>query len=357
LKNVPVIDADGHVFEPDSLWEEYLDSRFIDRRPRLVHDERGTTRYLLEGIEVPKGTGRGAWAPEGIMEASLHREGGVDPKARLVDMDEEGIDTAVLFGTFGLALWLPEDPDFCAALCRAYNDWLANYCRTDSARLKAVAALPLRSIEASVLEARRAVTDLGAVALTLPVNVLGANPDDPKLFPLYEAAVDLDVPVTFHAGGGRFAEDRFTDAYATAHTVAFPMDILFGLTTVLCGGVLERFPTLRVAMLEAGCGFLPYFLERLDEHFEKRVGEMPITRPPSETFAEGRCYVSCEPEEKSLAWVTESLGRDAILYASDYPHWDCEFPNSVRAISERGELDDDTKKAILHDNAQRLFQL
>jgi hypothetical protein len=84
---------------------------------------------------------------------------------------------------------------------------------------------------------------------------------------------------------------------------------------------------------------------------------MPIERSPSETFAEGRCVVSCEPEEKSLAWVTESLGADKIVYASDYPHWDCEFPNSVRAISRRAELSDETKRAILCDNARRLYGL
>ena len=296
-------------------------------------------------------------APEGIQEASLHREGGVDPKARLVDMDTEGIDTAVLYGTFGLALWLAEEPAFCAALCRAYNDWLADYCATDPPRLKGAVSLPLRSIPECLVEARRAVTELGFVALILPVNILGKNPDDPALFPLYELACELDVPVTFHAGGGRFAEDRFTDAYAIAHTVAFPMDILFGITTVLCGGVLERFPSLRVAFLEAGCGFLPYYLERLDEHFEKRPGEMPIERAPSETFAAGNCFVSCEPEEKSLRFVTDSLGPGAIVYASDYPHWDCEFPGSVRAIAERDELSDDVKRAILGGNARRLFHL
>ena len=352
----PVIDADGHVFEPDWIWERYLEPRFVDRRPQLVTDERGTTRYQLEGQLIPPGTGRGAWAPEGIQEASLHREGGVDPKMRLVDMDEEGIETAVLFGTFGLALWIAPE-DLSPALCRAYNDWMADYCATDAVRLKATVSLPLRSIEASVVEGRRAVTELSCVALTLPVNILGKNPDDPAIFPLYELAEELDVPITFHAGGGRFAEDRFTDAYATAHTVCFPMDILFGLTTVLCGGVLERFPKLRVAMLEAGCGFLPYYLERLDEHFEKRGGEMPITRPPSETFAEGRCLVSCEPEEKTLAFVTDAVGADKILYASDYPHWDCEFPNSVRAIAGRGELSDDVKRAILYENSRRLFNL
>jgi predicted TIM-barrel fold metal-dependent hydrolase len=357
MRDQPVIDADGHVFEPDWIWEQYLDPKFHDRRPRLVEDERGTTRYLLEGIHVPQGTGRGAWAPEGIREASLHREGGVDPKARLVDMDEEGIDTAVLFGTFGMALWLPTDPDLSTALCRAYNDWMADYCATDSSRLKATAALPLRSIADSVAEGRRAVRELGCVSLTLPVNILGRNPDDEEIFPLYALAEELDVPITFHAGGGRFAEDRFTDAYAIAHTICFPMDVMFGLTTVLCGGVLERFPKLRVALLEAGCGFLPYYLERLDEHFEKRGAEMPISRSPGEQFAEGRCLLSCEPEEKSLRWVTDSLGADKILYASDYPHWDCEFPNSVRAIAERSELDAATRRAILHDNAARLFKL
>ena len=110
-------------------------------------------------------------------------------------------------------------------------------------------------------------------------------------------------------------------------------------------------------LLEAGGGVLPYYLERLDEHFEKRPGEMPITRSPSETFAEGRCVLSCEPEEKSLAFVTESVGADKIVYASDYPHWDCEFPNSVRAISERDEISDDVKRAILYENSQRLFNL
>ena len=154
MSRYPVIDADGHVFEPDSLWEKYLDSRYHERRPRLIRDERGTTRYELEGVRIPPGTGRGAWAPEGLMEASLHREGGVDPKARLVDMDTEGIDVAVLYGTFGLALWLAEEPAFCAALCRAYNDWLADYCATDPARLKASVALPLRSMPGAAAHRR-----------------------------------------------------------------------------------------------------------------------------------------------------------------------------------------------------------
>jgi len=97
-----VIDVDGHVFEPDELWEQYLDRRFHDRRPRLVLDERGTTRYLVEGRLTPAGTGVGAWVPEGMREASALREGAVDARARLEDMDADGIDVAVLYGAISL---------------------------------------------------------------------------------------------------------------------------------------------------------------------------------------------------------------------------------------------------------------
>src|SRR5579863_4935226 len=97
-----VIDVDGHVFEPDELWERYLDPRFHDRRPRLVLDERGTTRYEIEGRLVPPGTGVGAWVPEGMREAAAEREVAVDPRALLEYMDDDDIDVAVLYGAISL---------------------------------------------------------------------------------------------------------------------------------------------------------------------------------------------------------------------------------------------------------------
>jgi hypothetical protein len=121
-----VIDVDGHTFEPDELWERYLPTRFHDRRPRLIRDERGTTRYSLEGRVIPPGTGRGAWVPEGMRESAVHREGAVDAKLRLEDMDIEGIDIAVLYGVVSLGFYAMEDRELCIACCRAYNDWLAD---------------------------------------------------------------------------------------------------------------------------------------------------------------------------------------------------------------------------------------
>jgi predicted TIM-barrel fold metal-dependent hydrolase len=356
MPDFPVIDADGHVFEPESVWEQYLDPKWVDRRPRLVEDNRGTSRYMLEGRLIPPGEGMGEWAPEGIFEATTKRDGGFDPKLRLEDMDTEGIDVAVLYGSFGLALWQAQDPDFAVALCRAYNDWLADYCRTDPARLKGIPALPLANMTAAVDEAKRCIDELDMVAISLLSNTRGRGAHSNYLDPLYALAQEKDVPVTFHAGGGRFVEDRF-DNYALSHTIAFPFDIMYGLTCVLGGGVLDRFPELRVSFLEAGCGFFPYFLDRIDEHHEKRDGEMPSKRRPSEYVAEGRVLVSCEPEEEAIEYVVRRLGADKVIYASDYPHWDADFPNSVRSIDEREDLSAEAKRAILGGNAAKFLRL
>jgi uncharacterized protein len=353
--NAPVVDLDGHVFEPDELWDEFLAPEWRERRPRLVRDNRATTRYMIEGKLMPAGEGRGAWVPEGLMESACLRPGGTDPKARLADMDTEGIDVAVLYGTVSLGFFGLQDGAYAAACCRAYNDWLAAYCAVDPARLKGVPTLPLQAPDAALAEARRAITDLGFVSLTLPCALGLRALDDPFFDDFYALAQELDVPIGFHAGGGRFTYDRFVDAYATQHALEFPFNVMFAAAALLGGGVMERFPRLRVALLEAGVGWLPYFLERLDEHWEKRRGEMRATRRPSELVAEGRFVVSCEPEEAMLRTVADLVGPDVIAYASDYPHWDAEFPRSVAAIAQRPELPEELKAAILGANARRIL--
>jgi predicted TIM-barrel fold metal-dependent hydrolase len=350
-----VVDLDGHVFEPDELWDEHLAPEWRERRPRLVRDNRGTTRYMIEGKLVPAGEGRGAWVPEGVMESACLRPGGVDPKPRLADMDTEGIDVAVLYGTVSLGFHGLQDGAFAAACCHAYNDWLASYCSTDPDRLKGVPVLALQAPDAACAEAERAVGELGFVSLTLPCALGPRALDDPFFDRFYALAQDLDVPIGFHAGGGRFTYDRFVDAYATQHALEFPFNVMFATASLLAGGVLERFPRLRVALLEAGAGWLPYFLERLDEHWEKRRGEMRATRRPSEVLDEGRLVVSCEPEEATLGMVADLVGPQVVAYASDYPHWDAEFPRSVAAIATRPELPDVLKAAILGANAHRIL--
>jgi predicted TIM-barrel fold metal-dependent hydrolase len=350
-----VIDVDGHTFEPDELWEQYLPKRFHERRPRLIRDDRNTTRYKVEDRVIPPGTGRGAWVPEGMRESSVHREGAVDPKLRLEDMDIEGIDVAVLYGVVSLGFYAMEDRALTNAVCRAYNDWLADYCRADPDRLKGTPSLPLKWMDDACAEAERCVRDLGFVSITAPCAVGDRNADHPDNDPLYALAEELDVPIGFHAGGGRFAHSKFVDSYAQLHALEFPFNIMFAVTTVVCGGVLERFKQLRVTMLEAGVGWAPYYLERLDEHYEYRPEEMPnITKAPSEYVAEGRLFISTEGEDH-LPYAFDALGPDCIVWASDYPHWDSSFPNSVTKVTSRTDLTDEQKRALFQTNAERLY--
>jgi predicted TIM-barrel fold metal-dependent hydrolase len=281
MTDYTVIDVDGHVFEPDELWERYLPARFHDGRPKLVRDDRGTTRYLLEGRMIPQGTGRGAWVPEGMRESSVHREGAVDPKLRLEDMDLEGIDMAVLYGVVSLGFYRMEDRDLCIACCRAYNDWLHDYCQAEPDRLKGTPALPL--------------------------------------------------------------------------ACEFPFNGMFAATTLVCGGVFERFASLRIALLESGAGWVPFLFERLDEHYEKRAEEMPnISRPPSEYLAEGRLFVSTEGED-GLPEIISQAGADWLVWASDYPHWDTDFPNSVTNVEGRDDLTSGDKRQLFESNPRRLL--
>jgi predicted TIM-barrel fold metal-dependent hydrolase len=147
------------------------------------------------------------------------------------------------------------------------------------------------------------------------------------------------------------------DNWLITHAMAFPMGLIHALSSVVCGGVLERFPTLRVAFLEGGCGWLPFFMDRLDEHVEKLPSLVPwLTKSPSEHLKSGRVYITCEPEE-DLAYPISRLGEDLIMYASDYAHWDCEFPHSVTKIDEREELTAGQKDKILRENALRFYGL
>jgi predicted TIM-barrel fold metal-dependent hydrolase len=353
--NSPVIDADGHVFEINAMWDDYAEPKYRDQRPRLVVDDRGTERFQLWSKLVPTGHGRGAWNPEGILKAGCTRNGGFDPHARLKDMTADGIDIAVLYGTISLAFgWIPW-ADVSASFCRSFNNWLADYCKVSPERLKGVASLPLQDEAEMLKEAKRAVRDLSLTAFCVPTFVNGKNADDPSYYPLYELAQDMNVPIGIHFAGRGEGIERFVDNFIVAHACAFPFEAMLSMGAMICSGVFERFPRLRVAFLEAGAGWLPFWLERLDEHFEKRPGDMPnIKRRPSEYFQEGNCFVSCEPGEKTLPHVLEHVGDDKIFFISDYPHWDATAA-PVAAVRGDASLSERAKQRILTANAKRFY--
>jgi predicted TIM-barrel fold metal-dependent hydrolase len=288
------------------------------------------------------------------------RPGMYDPAERLVDMDLEGIDVAVLFPPGSGEEFALHDRDFAVALCRTLNDARAEYAGHDPERLKVVAKLPMIDPEAAAEELERCVVEHGFVGLVCAQHILDRNLDHPSFDVVWETAARLDVAVCVHGGGQAPGQVPFVierlDSILTVHAFTHPVGAMLAVTAFTVGGVLERFPGLRAGFLEAGVGWVPFWLERLDEHWEHVPELAPaIDRAPSTYFLSGNCFVSCEPDEKMMPFVMEAVSPDVICYASDYCHWDCAFPDTVRLLVERDDLDDDQKSRILGKNAARFY--
>lgn len=371
MENELVIDADGHVIEEGINWQERLDVSFRERAPQIYRDFRNRPRILMEGRVWPIVDGPGLGNPgifsENWSMENRYRKGMRDPTARLEDMDFEGIDVAVLFGTLiGLAAANIADPGLANAICRAYNDWLAEFCAREPTRLKGVALLPLQDVGLAVAELERATGKLAMPTAMLPTNVHGKNLDHPDFYPLYDAVQELGVPLCCHAGVGHngmpgvygtqnAGSERF-DVYFYTHAVSFPFEQMIAMISLIGGGIMDLYPRLRFAFMEAGAGWLPYWAERMDEHFEMLRPQVPkLKRLPSEHIGGGRIFVSCDPDERMLPQVLELVGEDVVIYASDYCHWDSRFPDSVRLIADRNNLAEKAKRKILGENALRFF--
>jgi predicted TIM-barrel fold metal-dependent hydrolase len=194
-----VVDADGHVIEPPQLWGQYLEPRFRRRAPRPQRDENGRFGYVVDDRFIMRIASSLAARPR--TEDGRLPTGGFDPQQRLRDMDSEGIDVGVLYPT--VSFFFPELPDgeLHAALCRAYNDWLADFCRTDPRRLVGIALLPLDDVDAAIAELERAVTRLGFRGAFFRPNPYAGRPiQSPGYEPFWQCAESLGVPITVHEG-------------------------------------------------------------------------------------------------------------------------------------------------------------
>ena len=190
----------------------------------------------------------------------------------LGDADRDQIDTMVLYPSLGLCAPTLEDPEFAAGFARLYNQWIADYCAPSNGRLRGIAVTPIEHGEVAI-DVMREAKDLGLVATHIPPALKTRNLDHPDLDRFYAAAVELDMPLGIHGAPGmhlpKVGVDRFTN-YIQVHCISFPFDQMTAMTALISGGVFDRHPDLRVAFLEAGVGWVPFFIDRLHEHFEKR---------------------------------------------------------------------------------------
>jgi len=356
-----IIDADGHVTEANIPWRDLLPESYSSRAPTVVKDNRGVSMVMVEGKLCPKPVGRGCGfvgAPRGRSPQAT--TGMSDPVRRLQDMDLEGIELAVLFGSSPfLSLPFFEDKDLACAISQVYNNWLAGYCKTDPSRLKGVALVPIQDPPAAVKELRRCVEELGFVAVAAPTrSSSGKNLDDPDLYPFFAEAERLNVPVAIHVGAGDGVAagiERFDHPFYT-HAMTHPFEQMIGVLCVVVGGLLDKFPHLKVACMEAGAGWVPYWMERLDEHYENMQPTVPwLKKPPSEYMRSGQLYYAFEPDEKTLGFVIDFVGSERLVFCSDYNHSDGKFPDAVKSVTQRGDIAPETMAKIMGENACRLY--
>jgi predicted TIM-barrel fold metal-dependent hydrolase len=371
-----VLDSDLHLMEPPDLYERYLDPKFRHRAPVSRSKRPGHyADWMVDGQSIPP------WraVPEVLrMNESLDRHGEevmregwarqFDPVSHLHAMDAEGVDAAVLFRTAGSMLVSLDglEPEFALALCRAFNDWVADFRKKDPARLKGSAILPQHDPALAAQEARRAVKELGMAAVVLlPMPVAGRHVHDPEFDVLWREVERLGVPVCFHGTSGAASKDYLGGRLfghpsyrALSHASVFPLELMLAVGSMVLGGVLERFPKLRVAFLEGNGSWLPWWLYRLDDQWRKfgTAETVKLQARPSEYFLR-QCFISVDADEELAEDIVKRLGDGNIVFSTDYPHPDSAYPHAIDTFLAQVGLSPATKRKILWDNCARLYGL
>ena len=361
---VKVFDTDAHVEESEETFAS-LGERFGDSAPRVIEGAKRAF-WLIEGRTFPRLSGSGVHT---FGSPHIRREAGhVDPerrarvesqelrtaRARLEDMDHEGIDVSVVFPTMFLVWPLADNPALARALCRSYNEWIAAKCQASGGRIRWVATVPLPDVEGSVAEMAHA-RKLGACGVMTLGTAGTMTLSDRRLDPFYAAAQDHALPVCVHVGWSYPAISNLYDNVYETMITPFVLPIFMGFSSLLIGGVLERFPKLKVGFFEAGVEWVPYWLDRMERYYRQPPGgskksDLPA-RNPAEYVKAGRVFFSCELDEARIGMVADAIGDDCILYSSDLPHAHRVF-DAIKLFHGRKDLEDATKAKILANGAR-----
>ena len=364
------IDADGHVLEPGDLWENYLEDRYKARALRIRTDADGY-EYLEIDRRPSERTNKGSLGILGAMgEEDLRPSperryadsmpfGACDAGQRLELMDRENLEHTLLYPTIGL-LWECEltDPELSLAYVRAYNRWIADFCRDSKGRLVPIAQLTLLDPEASAAELERAVRDGCKGAWVNPFNHHRIIHGDPRHDVLFAKCCELDVPLAIHptftphaAAAGIF--DWPTSGRAWGEAIWLRSIVQQALISFFSLGTLDRFPTLRLGVLEAGSGWIGAMLDRLDAFTES----LHIRRSSATEVFRRQCFISGDPDETAAPHIIDPVGADCFMWASDYPHPD--HPHTwVDDLTRYAEqLSPATRAKVLGDNVRRIYRL
>src|SRR5579875_113164 len=360
------VSGDDHMdltYIPARLWVERVPGKYREAAPQVAEVE-GKRRWICEGKPWDQGVYgtmdnpllRGAIPRAGAKEEP--EPGAFRPSTaryRLEDMDRDGIDAQVIYGP-PLPLQF-HDPELKAICLEAYNTWLAEFCAEAPQRLVGVAMLPMHDPRATVTELQR-VAKLGLRGALFGVFEAARPVFHEDWEPLWAAAAEAGVVLSFHLSGGvRNARFDARRGQIAALVSALPMQLDEPLCELLFCGALDAYPKLRVILAEAGLGWIPYLLWRMDHEYDKLFrNTVKLSAKPSELFRR-HVYVSFEEDDLGLKLIPE-IGEDNVVWASDYPHPDSTWPHSRKYVDEHMKgLSPAVIKKITCDNTVRLYNL
>lgn len=367
----PLISSDSHIIEPPDLWTERIDREFRERAPRVVSEENGDWWYIdgkrsMSFLGVQTGDRFEKDATELTIEARWEdvREGAYDPARFLADNERDGVVASVVYPSEALLTYGIPDSALCSASMRAYNDFIAEFCGFDGARLKGIALVNLDDPGEAVRELERC-RDKGLCGAMITVLPAADRPyDDPMYEPLWSAAVDLDMPLSMHVATGRqlMSADLGQKEVRQVTEAAFYLQDHFirkSLGEMIFSGVFERHPGLRVGSVEHEVSWIPFFLFQMDYCYTDRPlrgawHRFPDGVLPSDFFKQN-CFVSFQEDQVGIR-VRDTFGVEALMWGSDYPHTESTFPRSREITQEiLSGVPEAEQALILRDNVARLY--
>ena len=354
-----MVSADTHTNEPADLWAKRIEPEYKDRIPHQRVDENGDRWAVVEGYRPIKIR---IAAMEGQDKERNSVGDTIEGRAR--DHKRDGIDAEIIFPNKGLAMWATKDSVFAMAMCRVWNDWAWEFFGPSNDTMSPMACLGTGDIPGSIAEINR-VAKMGFRGLTLPCKPIfgGHDVDDPNYnLPMYDpmwaVIEETGLPITFHVSTGRDPRAAKGMGGAVINYVSHSLTPTIEPMANLCAsGVLERFPKIRFALIEAGVGWVPWALEAMDEAYRKHHFWVrpKLQGLPSDYFKEHGA-ASFQEDPAGLALVEIFGLENNFMWANDYPHHEGTWPHSAPAIERTmSDISDDTRAKLLGLNANKMF--
>ena len=389
------VDADGHLLEPPTALVDYAPAAYRDTIWQVRPDADGVEWLTLEDMRMEAAVmalaGAGGFTDEQRVKA---HSGSLayadlpptcwDGAARLDTLDGDNIAHSVLYPTMLLTFQSLRSIEFAEVQCQVYNNWLSDLCAIGRGRLHGVAILPHLDPERAAAEIRRVATLPHIVGVQVRPNpAMEWRPLNHEIYdPIWRAASEVGLPIGMHplssgdlpgaVRGLRLDRlgtseipvqdqaDYGADNIFFAQSIGNPVDMMSAITFMTAGGVLERFPDLRVVFLEANGGWIVPWLERLDHHYHIYGWDVPWLHDTPSSYFRRQCWISFDPDESTLAFTARApyVGADRIVWASDFPHPDAKYPGTTALLAESvPELDPADQQRIAGGNAADLYGL